>query len=364
MRTTKSRIMLAGSTALFLALAGCAADASGSPKDSGGADTVPIDVGNDMTVNLSTSPNLKVAVFIPGVANEFGLAQESGAKETAEKLGMEMTLFDGGYDPNKQLNQMQTAMTSGDFDAAVVMALDGVMTCKLLTEDFPEANILVSISGAPLCDDGTNLAGKSVDEVWAPGTFNFVGGNNTRDYADGWIAAAAAANPGKQKVLVVGGPATNSQARVSAAAMAQFAKDNPDYTFDSLATDWTATDAYNQTQTYLQGNPDTTLIMSTSSPDITQGVIQAVEEADLLEQINIVDQGLGKFQIEQIEAGKLQLSTLLFPYNGMKLNLESIAAAQSGDPGPRFVDESLIGTAEDPFVVTKETLSELPEELR
>lgn len=365
MRTMKSRVMIAaGSTAVLLAVAGCADNASGNTGSEGPADTAAVDVGNGMTVNLSTSPNLNVAVFIPGVANEFGLEQERAAEETAEALGMEMTLFDAGYDPNNQLNQMQTAMTSGDFDAAVVMALDGVMSCKLLTEDFPGANILVSVSSANLCQDGSDTERMSTDKVWSPGTLNYVGSNNTREYAEGWVAAAAEANPGKQKVLAVLGPATNTQTRVVEAAMKQFAEDNPDYTFEALYTDWTTPDAYNQTQTYLQGHRDTTLIMSASSPDITQGVVQAVNEAGLDGEISIVDQGLGDYQMEQIEAGKVQVSTLLFPYNGMKLNLESIAAAQSGDPGPRYVDDSLIGTAEKPFAVTKESISELPAELR
>lgn len=365
MRTTKSRVMLAaGSTAVLLALAGCAGNASGNPGSQGAADTVAINVGNDMTVNLKTGPHLKVAVFIPGVANAYGLEQERAAKETAAKLGMDMTLFDGGYDPNNQLNQMQTALKSGNYDAAVVQALDGTVVCKVLTQDFPKANILVSASGTSLCESGTNQTGKSVDEVWAPGTLNFVGSNNTRAYIDGWFAAAAKANPGKQKVVAAFGLATASQTRVAEAAMAKFAKDNPDYTVDKFYTDYTTTDAYNKTQTYLQGHPDTTLILSVYTPDISQGVIQATKDAGLLGKVHIVDQGFGKFQIEQIQAGSVQLSTLFFPYNQMKMGLESIAAAQRGDAGTRFVDDSVIGTAKSPFSITKETVSELPAELR
>ena len=95
MRTPKSRAMLAaGSTAVLLALAGCAGNSSGDPGNQGPAGTVAIDVGNDTKVNLKTGQGLKVAVFIPGVANEFGLEQERAAKETAKELGMDMTLFD------------------------------------------------------------------------------------------------------------------------------------------------------------------------------------------------------------------------------------------------------------------------------
>lgn len=361
MRTTKSRVMLAaGSTAVLLALAGCGAN-TGSQNPS---DTVSVDVGNDLKVNLKTGQKLKVAVFIPGVANKYGEEQQRAAKETAAKLGMDMTLFDGGYDATNQHNQMQTALKSGNYDAAVVQALDGSMDCKIITEDFPKANILASVSGSPLCDDGTNPAGKSVDEVWAPGTLNFAGNNNTRDYAEGWLAAAAKANAGTQKVLAVLGLAVNPQTRVTEAALAKFSKENPDFMVEKIYTDFTTTDAFNKTQTYLQGHPDTTLILSVYTPDISQGVIQAVENAGLLGKIHIVDQGFGDSQIQQIEAGKVQLSTLFFPYNEIKVSLESIAAAQRGEAGPRFVDTSLIGTAKNPFTVTKETIPQLPPELR
>ncbi|CAH0124808.1 hypothetical protein SRABI83_00035 [Arthrobacter sp. Bi83] len=361
MRTTKSRIMLAaGSTAVLLALAGCAESASSQTS----ADTVAIDVGNNMKVNLKTNPNLKVAVFIPGVANAYGQAQELAAKETAKKLGMEMTLFDGGYNPSQQLNQMQTALVSGGYDAAVVQALDGTVVCKTLTEDYPKANILVVNNVTPLCDYGTNQTGKSVEEVWAPGTMNFVGSNNTRAYIDGWFSAAAKANPGKQNVVAVLGPAVAAQTRVVEVALAKFAKDNPGYTVNKIYTDYTTTGTFNETQTYLQGHADTTLILSMYTPDISQGVVKAVEDAGLLGKIHIVDQGFGEFSIEQIKAGNIQFSTLFFPYNGIKVSLEAIAAAQRGDAGPRFVDDSVIGTAKSPFTITKDTISELPPELR
>ena len=357
-------MLSAGSAAVLLALASCAGNAGGTPGSEGPAGTVAIDVGNDMTVNLSTSPNLKVAVFIPGVANEYGQAQELAAKETAKELGMEMTLFDGAYDPSQQLNQMQTALASGDYDAAVVQALDGTVVCKTITEDYPKANILMVNYVTPLCEYGINQTGKSVDEVWAPGTMNFVGSNNTRAYIDGWFTAAAAANPGKQNVVAVLGPAVAAQTRVIEVALAKFAQDNPDYTVDRIYTDYTTTGAFNKTQTYLQGHADTNLILSMYTPDISRGIIEAVEDAGLLGKIRVVDQGFGEFSIQQIEAGNIQFSTLFFPYNGIKVSLEAIAAAQRGEIGPRFADDSVIGSAKSPFTITKETVSDLPPELR
>jgi len=363
--TKKSRALLATASAvtLLLTVAGCSSGASPSSPSESGGDTVPIDVGNDLTVNL-TKETLNVAVFTPGVANQYGQVMEQSAKDTAKELGIEMTLYDAGYDANQQLNQMQTALQSGDFDAAVVHPVDGTVICKITTEDYPEANILVSNNVNPLCDYGTDQVGESPEELWAPGTMNFVGSNNFMGYIDGWFTAAAEANPGPQKVLAVLGPATAAQTRVIEVALEKFEKANPEYEVEAINSDYMSTEAYTKTQAYLQGHPDTSLILSIYTPDISQGIVNAVTDAGLLGKVNIVDQGFGDFSLEQIEEGNIQFSTMFFPANAMKLSLESLVEAQSGDAGSRFVDDSVVGTVLEPFAVTKDSIDELPDELR
>lgn len=360
----KSHVLLATASAvtLLLTAVGCSSGESSNPSDESG-NTVPIDVGNDLTVDL-TKDTLNVAVFVPGVANQYGQVMEQSAKDTADELGIEMTLYDAGYDANQQLNQMQTALQSGDFDAAVVHPVDGTVICKITTEDYPEANILVSNNINPVCDYGTDQVGESPDELWAPGTLNFVGSNNYMGYIDGWFTAAAEANPGAQNVLAVLGPATAGQTRVIEVALDKFKKANPEYTVDTVYTEYTSEDAFTKTQSYLQGNPDTSLILSIYTPDISQGIVNAVDDAGLLGEINIVDQGFGDFSLDQIEEGNIQFSMLFFPANAMKLSLETLVAAQSGDAGTRFVDDSVVGTVLEPFAVNKDSINELPAELR
>lgn len=360
MRTKMSRsLAIAGSLSVLLALAACS---TGTTTD-GAGDSVAVDVGNDLTVNLSTGP-LKVAVFIPTFATEYGALQEQVARDTAKDLGMEVTTFDAGFDPSEQLAQMQTVLQSGDYDAAVVQAADPTVICKIITEDYPKANILVSANVTSLCDYGVTQTGASPDEVWAPGTLNFVGSNNTLAYINGWFAAAAKANPGDQHVAVLLGPATAAHSRVVQVALEKFQSEHPGYTVDVMNTDYSSTDSYNQTQTYLQGHPDTTLILSVYSPDISQGAIKAIDDAGLTGKIAVIDQGFGEYLFTNIEDGVVQFSTLFFPANSMKLSLESIANAQKGDPGPRFVDDSVVGSASEPFTVNAETITDLPAGLR
>jgi ribose transport system substrate-binding protein len=362
MRTAKSRVFVIGAvTAAVLAVAGCSSTGTSSSSSSG---TVAVSVGNGLTVHLTKKP-LRVAVFVPGTANQYGISQAAQAKTTAAKLGMKMTLFDAGYDPAKQLAQMQTALQSGKFDAALVQPSDGGVICKITTQQFPKANILVSNFSTTLCDEGEKqVASKGPSELWAPGTLNFVGSNNYIGWIDSWFTAAAKANPGTQHVAVVLGPATAAQTRVVTVAENKFKKANPKYTVDTLYGDYSTPTAFNQTQSYLQGHPNTSLILSIYTPDVSQGIIKAIDAAGMDGKINVVDQGFGTYSLDQIKSGGVQLSSLFFPANQTKLALESLANAQKGKANPRFIDDSVIGTASKPYVVTKSNIDSLPASVR
>jgi hypothetical protein len=69
--------------------------------------------------------------------------------------------------------------------------------------------------------------------------------------------------------------------------------------------------------------------------------------------VKVVDQGAGKFTLDQIKAGNIQLSMLYFPANAMKLSIDSLVDAQAGKVSPHFVDDSLSGTAVNPLIITK-----------
>jgi ribose transport system substrate-binding protein len=215
-----------------------------------------------------------------------------------------------------------------------------------------------------VCNYGVDQTGKSPNELWAPGTLNFVGSNNYLGYIDSWFTAAAKANPGTQHVAVVLGPAVAAQTHVVEVSLAKFKKANPKYTVDTIYGDYSAPTAFNQTQTYLQGHPDTSLILSIYTPDVSQGILKAVDAAGLQGKINIVDQGFGDFSLDQIKAGNIQFSTLFFPANQMKLTIESLVNAQKGKPGPRFVDDSVIGSAAKPFIINKSTVDQVPQSAR
>jgi ribose transport system substrate-binding protein len=96
-----------------LALAGATGCGSDDTSDNGSA---------------AADPNkpVKIAFFLLASANTWSQAQVEGAEEAASKLGdVTIKTFDGGFDPTKQLGQIQDATASGQYDAFLISANSG-----------------------------------------------------------------------------------------------------------------------------------------------------------------------------------------------------------------------------------------------
>lgn len=323
--------------------------------------TVSVDVGEGQTVEYTTSP-LTIGVFLPGLVNQALRETWEGAKEQAAKEGAKAVLYDSGFDPTKQLNQIQNAIQQGSIDAAIIEADDSNVVCNAFSKEAPEAGILVSVAIIPLCEKETEQQGKSPEELWQPGTLNYSGSNNYVGFIEKWFEEAANALPGKQVVVPVVGQATIGQTLLVEKALEGYEAANPSSEFevaDFIYSNYETTDAFNQTQTYLQAHPDTTVMMSINSPDTTEGMIKAIEAAGLEDQVKVVDLGIaGPETTKLITEGKTVLGLPYFSASATAHSVESLVAAQSGEEQPRYIDDSFIGSAEEPFVVTKKTLPE------
>jgi ribose transport system substrate-binding protein len=95
--------------AVLAGVAGCGGDDGGS--SSGG--------------NSENSKVEKVAFFGFASANSFAQATWSGVQDAAKKYGAETKFFDPNFDPQKQVSQIQDALTTQQYQVFVVQANDG-----------------------------------------------------------------------------------------------------------------------------------------------------------------------------------------------------------------------------------------------
>jgi ribose transport system substrate-binding protein len=69
---------------------------------------------------------IRIAVFLASAANTYWTAELQGARDVAKKYGnVELTVFDGQFNTNKQVNQLRDALISKRFHAWFVGPNDG-----------------------------------------------------------------------------------------------------------------------------------------------------------------------------------------------------------------------------------------------
>ncbi|MDE0099380.1 MAG: sugar ABC transporter substrate-binding protein [Truepera sp.] len=68
----------------------------------------------------------RIALFNPLGNNEYVRNAELGVRDIIEGAGGSVEAFDAGFNPEEQLNQIEDAITSGNFDAFIIYPVDGV----------------------------------------------------------------------------------------------------------------------------------------------------------------------------------------------------------------------------------------------
>lgn len=224
---------------------------------------------------------------------------------------------------------------------------DGAQACKILTEDAPEANVLVAVANQPLC----NKAELEGEAYWAPGTLNFVGGSQGREAFRDFFMAIAEENPGPQKVIVVTGPDLNANTINTDAALADVQAKYPDFkVVASVRTNYTIPQGNEKTLPLLNANPDATILIGNYS-DITRGAVQAVKQAGLEDSIKVYDSGGSEWAFQAVRDGDVYLTRTYTPYTEMYEAVKALGAAWKGESVPRYF-------ALESALVTKDNIDE------
>src|ERR1700749_3429868 len=108
---------------------------------------------------------LKLAFFCSGGDNDYQLTGIRAAKETAAKYGASIQYYDAHFDNAKQLNQIMSAISSGNFQGFVIEAINPGTVCSSVKAALAK-NIVVAMTKVQACD--------TAYEVPFPGTVAMV----------------------------------------------------------------------------------------------------------------------------------------------------------------------------------------------
>lgn len=314
---------------------------------------VSIDVGGGYVIKTNGAP-LKIAFFSLGSGNSFLKAQNEQAYETAKKLGVQIDIFESNFDASKQMDQMQIALASKKYNAWIVEPVAGNVACQIATKQAPAANILVEDIDGTLCG---RVLGEG-EELWSPGTLNYVGGNESvKAWSILWEKAVKD-NPGPQTVGVMVGPALNSITKAFFKAMHDTAPSDWKI-IAPVYTDYSVPDAQQKAQPLVQAHPDMTILISAYT-NITKGAVAALRASDRLGKVKIYEGGGTVTGLAYVKDGVTQAMLARYSRTPIAYAIQAVVDAWAGKPVPRYTgdDGHALEAGRDPnsasFLVTKE----------
>jgi ribose transport system substrate-binding protein len=304
-----------------LALAACGS--GNGDSSSASADAVSVDVGTDSPIKIS--PPLKVGIYTSSGCASFGQVEDATLKQEAKAANIDLTIFDSCFDSAKQLNQIQSAIQTKQYNVLGVLPVDGQVVCAALSEDAPAAGLLAIPFDQPLCGRFTNEG----DDLWQPGTLTYISGYNTKDTLRQWIDTVAKDNPTANVGVVEGVPSdglsTNTNLLVKEAESA-----NPGFkVVATVNTDYSSQQGYQKTQALLQAHPEIDVVICTQS-NITQGAARAIDQAGKSGSIYVADYGGDKEVVALMKKGEVALTGPTYPDSEAKLVIKTLQDVLAG----------------------------------
>lgn len=349
MRVSRLPSRLFGSIAVAAVVAACSTPGEVGTASSGSS-------ASSQPSRTFAPSDLHIAFFSAGTNNTYLQAGITGAKAAADGAGADIDVFDGKFDAQEQFNQMQSALTSGKYNAFVVEPNDGNLVCNMLTKQAAQKNILVSVFNQPICGRAT----KAGDQVWQPGTVTYVGGQ-TLDVYNAWMDRIIKENPGGGKVGVISGPDLNANTINLNTALKKLDGTSGFTVVANQKTDYSTPKAYSAAQTLLQAHRDLDIMIPNYS-GMTQGVVQAAKAANRLGTVKIYDMGGDKWAVGAVGSGQLAQTVIFLPRQEGFDAVDAVVKSVQGKSVPKFINltksDVLPGT---PFV-TKQNLSKFKPE--
>lgn len=355
--------VLAAVLALAIGVAACGSSSSDSTSGSTGSDgtsegtsesgssgDVSIDLGTQ-TLEVSAGTKPKIGFFSYGLS-AYELSYEAEIEEMNEE-GSDVEWVEAKYDAATQLKQLQTALSTSEYDAWILEAVDAEGVCRLVSEQAPDQGIPVSVIVTPTCGRAEKPWG---EEIWVPGTLNFVSDTaNVTWLTNVFEAEKEVLGIGPDtKVALVNGPDIGSQAKATKKAIEAAGIE----LVETVAGDYTAQTAQKLTQGILSRNPDIEVILD-SYEGATPGIIAALKEAGKSAgEVKIGDiGGSSEISVPNIKSGWLAVSAAYDPKTIARTAIEQMEKAFAGEQGPRTLPADPPGASlTEPLLVTKENV--------
>lgn len=252
---------------------------------------VPTVTNETNETNEETSKKLKIGVTHYGLQNEFTMLISSAQEEAAEKLGVEINIFDGNYDVNTQIGHFENMISEG-YDAIIFSPVD-IDAMAVAVEKAEEAGIPVF---------GVNT------KVNSDKLTSYVGSNDVTagEIEMTWMAEKLA---GKGNIVILEGPIGSSAQVQRKEGIHNILSENPDIKILSEKTaNWSRAEGLSLMENWLQAFPNQIDAVVSQNDEMALGAVNALEGAGLKDEIPVIGVDAISDALDAIVDGRLNAS--------------------------------------------------------
>lgn len=343
----KPVVVAVAAVALAVSIAACGSSnksstsTSAASTSSGGAST-----------QAAGGKGKKIAFLAAAKGNAYVDASVKAITADAAKAGVQLTVFDAQFNPQKQLSQCQDAVTK-KYDAIISLSAVGVAMIPCASQA-QAANIPFVATNQPIgtsITTGEPTAKGVTSQVLTP--LQTVAGQDTAQV----VAACGATNPCKV-VLLTAAKLIPVQAKAYETALGLAAKTHPNIKVTSVDAGADRPGGLKAMQDTLQRIPKPTVIASPNTQPM-EGAAQALTEASLTpgKDVKLVTNGGTSFQIPKIKSGQYYSTYVQMPATEVELALQYAIQAANGQKPPTWMDPHKPKNV--PYEITKANVNNL-----
>jgi ribose transport system substrate-binding protein len=298
--------------------------AAASEPPATSAESEPASSADAGTTSAANGEPHRLAFIVSGAGNTYIDTMERAAKETAEKLGVELDYKPGDWTTETNLSLLQDVAASGDYDGIIISVVDGNAMCEPVKE--VAAKIPTAIVISQICGDST----------YTEGTAFFSGRN---DYEDGQKVAqmvADALGEAGGKVGYLDGPISQSNAVNLTNGFTDKLKEFPNLELvASVPADFDPAKALTASEDMLQAHPDIAAIAA-GADNMAESAIKALENAGK-DDVKVIGYAGTKGAFDAIRSGKMTGTVMALPYNETEAAVKAVVATLNGETLPSNV---------------------------
>lgn len=291
---------------------------------------------------------VKLAFFNPIAANAYTAAAEGGVEAAAEELGADVTSFDAGFDQAKQISQMQDAIATGEYDAFLVMPVNGASLVDVTAQAIDAGIEVVAVwnnIGPDLASIEPQVEGLASVVAQSMGSQGNLIGEETAKACEGVDPCTVVYMPGS---FLQG----SEKLRLDA-----FTEVTDQYSNIEVKTSadggYQAGPAEAAAKDVLLAMPEIDVFV-TPGDQMTIGIVKAIDDAGKAGDIAIVSAGATKEGIQLVRDGVVMSDIVVLPESEGRMSATYAIKAALGEDVPASVDSSTFSPIGP--VATAETL--------